>query len=133
MSKLKALTSQAVKTGLIGFLLLAFSGASHAQDSDRITHLEKEVQELKLRLTNLETPQGGSKPVASNEGWKFFANWRLLKKQMSYEEVRAILGEPERIEDRVFTNWFYSNRGSVTFYNDKLEGWYEPHASVSPR
>jgi hypothetical protein len=41
-------------------------------------------QELKLRLTNLETPSNKTtitqKTSATSEGWRNLANWRLLKK-----------------------------------------------------
>ncbi|MES2281557.1 MAG: hypothetical protein V4542_09095 [Pseudomonadota bacterium] len=103
---------------------------SYASDSDRITQLEKEVQELKLRLTNLEPPQGvlngRQKPVAAIEGWKHLANWRALKKGMTPAGVRATLGEPERIRSGTFDVWTYSSSGNVTFYKHKVEGWSEP-------
>jgi|688.fasta_scaffold1121989_1 hypothetical protein len=128
MNTSKALINPSI--GLIGFLLLAFSGVSQAQDGDRITQLEKEVQELKLRLTKLETPQGNlnshQESIVSNEGWKLLANWRALKNGMSYEKVRATLGEPERITGGVVAFWSYPNRGSVEFINDQLTHWSEP-------
>jgi hypothetical protein len=103
---------------------------SFASDSDRITQLEKEVQELKLRLANLEAPKSkinpDQKPVASSEGWKSVSNWRLLKKGMSYDQVKATLGEPARVQGGSFTYWFYPNRSGVTFYEDKLDSWVEP-------
>ena len=126
MSKSKTL----LKAGLVGCLSLAFTLSSFASDSDRINQLEKDVQELKLRLSKLEAPQGTStsqsKAVPSSDGWKLLANWRTLKKGMSYDDVRAILGEPTRIQGGDLTFWFFANRGQVTFYQDKLDGWSEP-------
>lgn len=111
------------------FLLVALN--AQANDSDRITTLEKEVQELKIRLTNLETPLASSssrsKPIASKDGWKSLANWRSVKKGMSTDEVRAVLGEPESV--RVagpLTYWSFPNRGIVTFFDEQLNGWNEP-------
>ena len=113
----------------ISLALISLNSA--ASDSDRITQLEKEVQELRLRLTNLEAPQGTTssrqKTLAISDGWKALANWRSLKKGMSYYDVRTILGEPEKVRaSGTFTFWYYLNRSDVTFYQDRLDGWTEP-------
>ena len=88
------------------------------------------MKELKLRLLKLESPETSAikqqKPMASSEGWKSLANWRSLKKGMSYDEVRGILGEPSRIQGGTFAHWFYTNRSNVTFYEDRLDSWTEP-------
>jgi len=130
MNKIKALANLVLKTGAIGFLSLTFAVSSYAQDSDRIKQLEKEIQEIKLRLSNLEAPQGNSnnrqKPVVSSAGWKFLANWRALEKGMTPNDVRATLGEPERIRAGGITVWLYPNHGDVTFYEGKVNGWTEP-------
>ena len=89
-----------MKNSLVVCLLLTLSFGSMASDSDRITQLEKEVQELKTRLSTLESPLNKAviqKSTVTSEGWKNLANWRSLKKGSNYDEVRAILGEPERI------------------------------------
>ena len=119
-----------MKNGLVVCLLLTLSFGSMASDGDRITQLEKEVQELKTRLSTLESPLNKAviqKSTVTSEGWKNLANWRSLKKGSNYDEVRAILGEPERIRvSGSLTDWFYSNRGNATFVNDTLHGWNEP-------
>ena len=119
-----------MRNSLLVFLLLTLSFWSMASDSDRITQLEKEVQELKARLTTLELPVNKAviqKSTVMSDGWKQLSNWRLLKKGTSYDEVRAILGEPEKVSaSGRFTEWKYSNRSDVTFYEDKLYGWNEP-------
>jgi hypothetical protein len=118
-----------MKNGLVVCLLLTLSFGSMASDTDRITQLEKEVQELKTRLSSLESPLDKAviqKPTLTSEGWRKLANWRSLKKGMSFEEVRAILGEPGRIQGGTLTYWTYPDRASVTFYNDRLDGWTEP-------
>lgn len=131
MNHSNSLIRSTFKLSVVGFFWLTSSFSSFASDSDRITQLEKEVQDLKHRLTQLESPPVGStmrpKPaVASNGDWKILANWRSLKKGMSYEEVRALLGEPTRIQGGNMTYWFYPSRSGVTFYEDKLDFWTEP-------
>ncbi len=123
-------SQQFLKNSLLGGLFLTLSFGSIASDSDRITQLEKEVKELKSRLTVLETP--ATKPIVNNkattstDGWKSLASWRSLKSGMSYDEVRAILGEPARIAGGNLTFWYYPNRGDVTFLEEKLNRWAEP-------
>ena len=130
MVELNVFPRSILKVGAVAVLLLVAAFSSHASDSDRITLLEKEVQELKQRLQRLESPQADTgkqhKPVASSDGWKSLTSWRLLKKGMSYDDVRAILGEPGRVRGGNITFWYYANRGDVIFYEDRLESWTEP-------
>jgi hypothetical protein len=115
---------------VVAFLALAPATNSHAQDIERIAQLEREVQELKVRVSKLESLlnslNNGEKPVASNEGWKSLANWRKLASNMSMDDVRTILGEPKRIESHTLTFWIYQNDGRVTFISGKLNSWKEP-------
>jgi hypothetical protein len=126
MNKLKT----QLTTGLFGCLMLTFTLNSYGSDSVRIKQLEKEVQELKLRLSKLEDTQTTTnqqqRNIVSGEGWKSLANWRSLKNGMSYDEVRSILGEPSRVDGGSIAYWHYSNRGRVIFMSDKLERWEEP-------
>jgi hypothetical protein len=119
-----------MRTLALAISLNLISLSSFASDSERITQLEKEVQELKLRLTNIEPTKGPAnsqqKPVKSGEGWAFLANWRSLKTGMSYDEVRTTLGEPPRIVGGEIAFWYYPNRASVTFHSHQLYSWTEP-------
>jgi hypothetical protein len=118
-----------MKNGLVVCLLLTLSFGSMASDTDRITQLEKEVQELKTRLSSLESALDKAviqKPTLTSEGWRKLANWRSLKKGMSFEEVREILGEPGRVTGGTLTDWTYPDQARVTFLNDRLFGWTEP-------
>lgn len=117
--------------GAIGLALLTAATSTLANDGDRITLLEKEVQELKQRLANLEEPQpvtgNRQKTVATKDGWKSVENWRSVSKGMMPDNVRSILGEPATVRaSGPFTDWGYPNRGSVTFYEEKVYGWREP-------
>ena len=44
---------------------------------------------------------------------------------MSIDEVRALLGEPKRVEAGPITYWRWGD-ANVYFVNDKLAGWTEP-------
>ncbi len=120
-----------VKTiSFIGILLLAVAFNSNAHDSDRIAHLEKEIQELKLRLSKLESllsnPSKAQKLVTSSEGWKSIMNWRKLTTDMSTSDVQEILGEPHRVDGGTIATWYYQNGGVVTFMRGKAFQWNEP-------
>jgi hypothetical protein len=103
---------------------------SHADDSYRIDELEKDVQELKLRLSKLESllTNTGDDQVLVNpgDGWKSLSNWRKLTTGMNYDEVRKILGEPHRIDGGSVAFWRYENGGEATFNRDRLFSWLEP-------
>lgn len=118
------------KLCMIGFAMLIVAMNAFACDSERITQLEIEVQELKNRLSKLESPQVASsavqKPFASPDGWKNVANWRALKTGMSPDQVRQILGEPKKVDGGALADWFYANGGAVRFYKDQLSNWREP-------
>lgn len=114
---------------LIGFLLFAVPSDANAQDSDRVDQLEKEIQAMKLRLSNLESllaPNNAQSAPVSGEGWKSIVNWRKLSKDMSANDVRELLGEPERIDGGNTSFWHYPKLGQVTFFREKVERWSEP-------
>ena len=112
------------------FLSFAFVCSSHAQDGDRMSQLEKEIQELKLRVLKLETllnePSKAQTVDTSSEGWKSVANWRKLSTDMSSTDVRKILGEPDRIDGGSVEIWHYQNYGTVTYISGKVKSWSEP-------
>ena len=120
-----------VKTiSFIGFLSLAFVFNAYAHDSDRINQLEKEIQDIKFRLSRLETFPGNKgkaqEPVTSSDGWRSVTNWRSLATDMGESDVRRILGEPDRIDGGGVAFWYYQNNGSVTFLSGKVRSWKEP-------
>lgn len=120
-----------IKTiAIIGFLSLAVAFNSYAQDSDRIDQLEKEIQEIKLRLSKLESmlgkPSTTQEVVSSSEGWKSIENWKKLTRDMSTSDVKRILGEPQYESGGIVAYWDYPNGGKVFFDDGKLSAWSEP-------
>lgn len=114
-------------------LLLAFTSiSSFASDGQRLSALEKEVQEIKLRLSKLESsnqvPADSKSTIATAtaEGWKHQKSWRTLTTGMSPNEVRNLLGEPQQVRGGNVTFWTYPNKGEVTFLGDSLYQWREP-------
>jgi hypothetical protein len=120
-----------IKTiAIIGFLLLAVVCNANSQDIDRIDQLEKEVQQINLRLSKIEAllsnPSKAHEDVTSGEGWKSVMNWRKLTTDMDYSAVQKILGEPHQIDGGEIAYWYYQNGGSVTFMRGKAYQWSEP-------
>jgi hypothetical protein len=115
---------------IIGFISLAFALNAHAQDSNRITQMEEEIREIKLRLLKLESmlnnPGNTQEPATSHDGWKSVMNWRKLYKEMSTRDVQKILGEPQRVDGGNLASWHYQNGGRVVFYEGKVDHWREP-------
>jgi hypothetical protein len=115
---------------VIGLLSLVVAFNSYAQDSDRIDQLEKEIQELKLRVLKLESlisnPSLAQEAAPLGEGWNSVANWRKLSTDMDYSDVRKILGEPQRIDGGNLARWVYQNGGEVFFFLGKVDRWEEP-------
>ncbi len=93
----------------------------------RLNALEREVRDLTKRIETLESHiKATGKPGANVP--PTLATWRQLRKGMSEDDVRRLLGEPKRIEAGSLLNfWRYANFGSVHFSESgKVEGWDEP-------
>lgn len=86
------------------------------------TDLERRVGELESLIKSAPTQ---SEPIPTPTKWQDLANWRRLRRGMSMDQVRALLGEPERVDAGYTTiwRWAYAN---VRFVNEKLDGWSEP-------
>ena len=124
---------------LVAVLSLCVPSAAVAQEPSgddlrqRVAVLERKNAELELRVRDLEArlkPGTRETAVQSSAGdWRNVANWRRLKRGMKYDEVRELLGEPERISGGSVAVWRFGNSassGTATFIDDELESWTEP-------
>ena len=75
-------------------LALAWSAAAAQSPDDRIRALESEVQSLKKRVDALEGRQAATSAPAPSD----CPGWDRLKMSLTQAEVRALLGEPAKVE-----------------------------------
>ena len=101
----------------------------------RVEFLESRSLELERRLSKLEslinTEQSRGQQAAAPSNSSTLQKWRQLKTGMKPDEVRALLGEPERVNGGTMAMWFYPNNASVAFMSDALTHWSEPRPSRS--
>jgi hypothetical protein len=95
----------------------------------RIELLERANTDLERRVRELEAviksePSLG-RPIQASTRWRDLANWRRLRLGMKMDEVRALLGEPERVDAGPITFWRWPD-GHVHFMDGKVSGWSEP-------
>lgn len=95
----------------------------------RIELLERKTADLEQRVHELEAviksgPSQG-RPIQVSTRWRDLANWRQLHRGMKMDEVRALLGDPGRVDAGYTTYWRWPT-ASVSFVSGKLDGWSEP-------
>ena len=95
----------------------------------RIELLERANTDLEQRVRDLEAfirrEPSRDQQVAVSPNWRDISNWRRLRLGMKMDEVRALLGEPERVEADIVTYWRWAG-ANVFFMSGKLRGWSEP-------
>jgi hypothetical protein len=102
----------------------------------RLEALERMMSALDARVRQLEgqvqTSQvSGGAPIQVAPGaWRDRQNWRRLKAGMTMDEVRALLGEPEKVEAGALVHWYWQYPGGPEVYfnsiTQRLMGWTEP-------
>lgn len=119
--------------------VLTVPANTYAQESrlsleKRVSELEKLVQQLQQRVEQLEArllaaPTKAPR-VAGSGNWRDKAAWRKLRKEMTMDEVTAILGDPEKVDSGgILTHWYWDYpRGPKVIFNDSslVWGWAEP-------
>ena len=97
--------------------------------------LEKRMTELEARLQKLERMMDEK---FADDRWKDPILWRRIQTGMSDTDVRKLLGKPARIEEAIFTTWYYhkssKDHSHVWFDEGKVLGWEgQPAAAVRKR
>ena len=106
--------------------ILATSAQAPAQSSmeSRVQRLEETILVLEQRVASLEAQlRERSAPTQAPSGK---AKWRQLRLEMSMDEVRTLLGEPDRVDAGPVTFWYWADNASANFMRGKLTGWSEP-------
>ncbi|MEJ2214439.1 MAG: outer membrane protein assembly factor BamE [Gammaproteobacteria bacterium] len=80
-------------------LLLCFAQVYADEDSlkQRLIELEARVQKLEQLLEE----------KFADDRWKDPILWSRVRPGMSENDVRKLLGEPARVEQAIFTTWYY--------------------------
>ena len=95
----------------------------------RIDLLERRTADLEQRVRELDAlirrEPSRDRQVPASANWRDISNWRRLRKGMKPDEVRALLGEPERVMAGPLTFWYW-DEANVVFMDGKVEGWSEP-------
>lgn len=82
-------------------ILLASSSQVLADD---VASLKQQVSELEQRVQKLEKLLDEK---LSDERWREPILWSRIQPGMTYEDIRKLLGKPARVEEAIFTTWYY--------------------------
>jgi outer membrane protein assembly factor BamE (lipoprotein component of BamABCDE complex) len=117
---------------MVALCVPAFAAAQEATTDSlirRIDLLERRALDLEQRVQDLEAlitrAPSLDRQVPASPNWRDISNWRRLLQGMTPDQVRALLGEPERVDAGGLTFWHW-NEAHVYFVRGKLEGWSEP-------
>jgi hypothetical protein len=101
-------------------LLLPLNSSWAADD----TVLERRVKQLEARVEKLERLLDEK---FADDRWKDPVLWSRVRPGMSTTDVRKLLGKPTRIEQAIFTTWYYHKTSKlhshVWFDEGKVLGW----------
>ena len=122
-----------MKTPMIFFFLITLAFSANAQEAT-IEQLNQKIEQLENRVSILESIIANSNKKKSKQAnvtavAPKLQSWRKLKKNMTFDDVIDILGEPLRINSGSITYWYYSkdiSHSYVSFFRDVVDGWEEP-------
>lgn len=101
----------------------------------RIDVLERTTTDLEWRVRELEALIKGEpaldRPIQASSKSRDLQNWRRLRRGMTMDEVRALLGEPERVDamGELVTFWRWGSSGATVQFDgrsNRVNGWSEP-------
>jgi len=94
-----------------------YSRAGEPSLEQRVAELEKHVAKLQQLLDE----------KFADDRWRDGILWSRLRPGMSYDDVRKLLGKPARVEEAIFTTWYYHKSSKlhshVWFDEGELLGW----------
>jgi outer membrane protein assembly factor BamE (lipoprotein component of BamABCDE complex) len=112
------------KTSLAIVVSVLFSNMATAANESEIM---QRIDVLEKRITILENQIESSTNI---NRWKDIHNWQQVKNGMHSKDVTLILGKPGRIEQQIFTTWYYHPQSKlhsfIWFDEDKVLGWEMP-------
>lgn len=89
--------------------------------------LQKQIDALTKRVVALEKEVLA---LSGRENWKDPVYWSKLSKEMPAADVIKLLGRPARIEEQIFTTWYYHKSSKlhsfIWFDEGKVLGWELP-------
>ncbi|NNJ90669.1 MAG: hypothetical protein HKP55_03240 [Gammaproteobacteria bacterium] len=112
--------SRVVALMVLSVLLMSSSLAQ----ADDVPSLKRQVSELESRVEKLEKLLDEK---FADDRWKDGILWSRIRQGMSFEDVRKLLGKPARVEEAIFTTWYYHKTSKlhshVWFDEGKVLGW----------
>ena len=91
--------------------------------ADDVTLAER-IAELEARMEKLEHLVDEK---FADDRWKDPILWSRIRKNMSETDIRKLLGKPARVEEHIFTTWYYhetsKDHSHVWFDEGKVLGW----------
>lgn len=101
--------------------------AEPANTGDQLGLLQQRVHKLEQQLLKLQQTVAA---LNDKDSWKDPRTWMNIKKEMTDFEVKKILGSPARVEQQIFTTWYYHQstklHSYVWFDDGRVLGWKLP-------
>jgi hypothetical protein len=124
----------AIVVGTLAFALFVSQSAfGQSASEQRLRSLEQKIDYLERRVRELEksrSPDVAERRTSAATGDpNQRANWRALKRGMTEQDVRKLLGEPPKIDSSIaLIFWQWPTGGIVHFEVDsrRVTGWSEP-------
>jgi hypothetical protein len=112
--------------------LLASTAVFGQSIEERIRDLERRVEQLERQSNNKSaSAASAAQIVGGQDGWKRQENWRSLKRGMTEDDVKGLLGDAHKVDTfGSFSVWHYNppTGGDVRFSRaGRLEAWSEPN------
>lgn len=86
--------------------------------------LQQRISELEARVLQLER---ALKEKFADDRWKEPVLWSRIRPGMTESDVRKLLGDPTRVEEAIFTTWYYHKTSKlhshVWFDEGEVLGW----------